>query len=255
MIAALIQARMGSTRLPGKVLTPVIDAQPILKLMLARVRLSERLGDVVVVTSDLPGDDAIEQWCKANSVAVFRGSESDVLDRYAQALKARPEIEHAVRLTADCVLHHGAVIDQVIEWYVQSKGDYFSNSNHEPDILEDGFDVEVFTRKALMTAAEKAKLRSEREHVTPFIKNSGLFQCGWRKVNPSYHFKLSVDSPADMQLAKKIFEHFRPRIDFTMDEVVKLLKDRPELLEINSESEVNSGYKKSLEEDQKTTEK
>jgi spore coat polysaccharide biosynthesis protein SpsF len=127
--------------------------------------------------------------------------------------------------------------------------DYFSNSNQEPDFLEDGFDVEITTFKALKQAWAEAKLLSEREHVMPYIKNSGKFVLGWRKANANYNFKLSVDTEDDLKMAQQIFSELKSNLDFAIDEVVDLLTSKPEILELNKMSEINSGYKKSLNED------
>lgn len=243
---------MGSNRLPGKVLKDIRDGVPMLDFMLRRVMLSKLLDTVVVVTSDRTADNQISDYCRLNNIQCFRGSEQDVLDRFCRAAISVKGARHVVRLTADCVLHHGQTIDQVIQWYLSEDVDYFSNSNREPDVLEDGFDVEVFTVDALKKAAFEATLKSEREHVTPYIKNSGLFRCGWRKTMKRYRYKLSVDTLEDFGLAQKIIEHFGANLAFSMADVVRLLEARPELLQLNKSSVVNAGYAKSLETDCET---
>ena len=124
---------------------------------------------------------------------------------------------------------------------------YFSNSNQEPDYLEDGFDVEVFSYESLKEAHEKAKLLSEREHVCPYIKKH--FSCSWKKVDKRYNFKLSVDTAADFAMAERIFSELEELSDFGISEVTDLLLAKPEILKINEESTINSGFKKSLNED------
>ncbi|MEM7367619.1 MAG: glycosyltransferase family protein [Bacteroidota bacterium] len=245
----LIQARMGSTRLAGKVLK-TMGSRTILEHIYHRVSTATLLDQVIIVTSTEQQDDELETFCKERNIPVFRGSEWDVLDRFYQAaisLPARPET--LVRMTSDCPLHSGKVVDFGIREYKKRGVDYFSNSNNEPDFLEDGFDVEVFSFNSLETAWKEAKLLSEREHVTPFIKQSGKFRCEWKKSHPEYQFKLSVDTPADFKAVSAIFEHLTDQADFSIEEVVDVLKAHPEILEYNQESIINAGYQKSLDND------
>lgn len=243
----IIQARMGSSRLPGKVLK-VIKGHSLLEIQQMRVRQAKLVDKIVIATTVNPEDEAIARFCAEKQIACYRGSESDVLDRYYQAaLPYKPE--NVIRVTSDCPLHHHAVVDFVIGEFLKSGKDYFSNSNSEPDFLEDGFDVEVFSFRALETAWKEAKLASEREHVTPYIKNSGKFTCGWKKYNQQYQYKLSVDSENDFRVAETIFNAFDSITGFGMDEVIGLLKARPEILELNKDSVINSGYHKSIRND------
>jgi len=243
----IIQARMGSTRLPGKVLMN-INGKSILQNLIERVSPAKMIDKLLVATTTNKVDDAIEQFCKENSIACHRGSEWDVLERFYEAsLPYKPV--NVVRITSDCPLHHHKVIDFVVQKYLDSGLDYFSNSNHEPDVIEDGFDTEVFSFKALEQAHREAKMLSEREHVTPYIKNSGKFKCGWRHYNPEYRYKLSVDSPDDFKVASRIFEELKDKRDFGMEEVIHLLKKKPEITELNKDSIANSGYQRSLKND------
>lgn len=247
MIALVIQARMGSTRLPGKVLREICGV-PMLALLLSRLKDAKRIDAIVVATSTDKLDDALAEFCARFGVACYRGSESDVLDRYYKAaLPFNPD--HVVRVTADCPLNHAEVVDFVVDAYLESGCDYYSNSNHEPDYLEDGFDVEVFSFAALEAAWKNARLLSEREHVTPYIKNSGHYTCGWKKYRADYHTKLSVDSPADFAAVTAIFEHFAPERQFGMADVLDLLAKKPEIQRLNSDSVINAGYAKSLKND------
>ncbi len=247
MIVLIIQARMGSTRLPGKVLKE-IKGHSLLELQQMRIKPSQMVNQVVIATTTNSEDDAIAAFCREKNIACSRGSDWDVLDRYYQAAK-KYNPAAVVRVTSDCPLHHYRVIDFVIGEYLASGKDYFSNSNHEPDFLEDGFDVEVFSFKALETAWHEAKLLSEREHVTPYVKNSGKFSCGWKKYSNNYHYKLSVDSENDFKVAEAIFNAFESIADFTMEDVLQLLKEKPEILELNKDSVINSGYYKSIQND------
>ncbi|MEL6698832.1 MAG: glycosyltransferase family protein [Bacteroidota bacterium] len=249
MVIGIIQARLGSTRLPAKVLKKMGD-RTILEHIFLRVSKAQLMDQVWVVTSTEPQDDRLEAFCKEKSIPVFRGSEWDVLDRFYQATQQLSETPEAiVRMTADCPLHHGKVVDFGIQQFKDRGVDYFSNSNNEPDYLEDGFDVEVFSYESLATAWGEAKLLSEREHVTPFIKNSGRFTCAWEKSHPDYNYKLSVDTLDDFTAVSKIFEELSDKPDFSIEEVVDLLKEKPEILTLNQDSVINAGYKKSLDHD------
>ena len=247
MKLAIVQARMGSTRLPGKVLQK-IGAKTILGHLIDRLSPSTTVDKFIVATTQNSEDDALEAWCKKNNVACFRGSDWDVLDRFWQAANTLGETpDTIVRICCDNPLHSHKVLHFVVSEYEAAGTDYFSNSNHEPDYLEDGFDVEVFSFKALKEAQEKAKLMSEREHVCPYIKKH--FSCAWKKADPAYMFKLSVDTPADMNTVARIFEELKDQPDFGIHEVTALLKSKPEILELNKESKINSGFRKSLDED------
>ncbi len=248
MTVAIIQARMGSTRLPGKVLLPVNGEASILATLLHRLSPSKHIDRFIVATTELPEDQAIADFCERHGFDCFRGSDWDVLDRFYQAANRLDETpETIVRICCDNPLHHHSVADFVIENYKSSGADYFSNSNQEPDYLEDGFDTEVFRFSALKTAWEKAELMSEREHVCPYIKKH--FKCAWKKANADYQFKLSVDTAQDLAAVRTIFTILGETGDFGIDEVVQLLQNRPEILEINKESKINSGFEKSLKED------
>lgn len=244
----LIQARMGSSRLPGKVLKP-LAGKPQLQHLFDRLGRYTGAGQVLVVTSDLPGDDAIEQFCAEQEVNCFRGSEQDVLDRYYKAAKSVGALPDTtiVRVTADCPLHHEDVVRFAIDAFERHELDYFSNS-FAPH-YEDGCDTEVFRFDALERAWKEARLQSQREHVTPFIKDSGLFLCGYKKYDPRYTFKLSVDTPEDHTAVENIFKAFAPKTDFTIPAVVDLLLAHPELIAANKDSVINAGYAKSLRED------
>lgn len=240
---------MGSSRLPGKVLKQ-IKGFSLLEIQQMRIRPSALADEIVIATTTNVEDNAIESFCIEKGIHCSRGSDWDVLDRYYQAAKKFNPV-NVIRLTSDCPLHHHTVVDFVIKEYLESGKDYFSNSNNEPDFLEDGFDVEVFSFKALETAWQEAKLLSEREHVTPYIKQSGKFSCGWKKYSKDYKYKLSVDSEDDFKAVKSIFSSFDSLTDFGMNEVLELLKTKPEILELNKESIINSGYYKSIQNDKK----
>jgi spore coat polysaccharide biosynthesis protein SpsF (cytidylyltransferase family) len=251
MILLILQARMGSTRLPGKVLKPIVNNIPSLYLQYERLSPSQKISKLIVATSHLPQDDIIETMCNQWQIPVFRGDEQNVLLRFYEAASLyQPDI--IVRVTADCPLHHYKVIDWCIDQFQTLQVDYFSNSN-EPPILEDGWDTEVFSFSALKTACKEATKDYEKEHVTPYIKQSGKFKCAYQKYlssNPN-HYKLSMDNENDYKLIQLIFHHFFPNILFEVDEVINLLQNQPHLLNINQSSIINEGYLRSIQRERK----
>lgn len=252
MIVCIIQARMGSSRLPGKVLRQISE-KPILQHVVDRLSRSKKVGQFIVATTTEPADDEIETFCSQHRIPCYRGSEWDVLDRFFQAAKSVQceQGDTIVRICCDNPIHSHHVLDFAIDQYERLGLDYFSNSNHEPHFLEDGFDVEVTSFHALETAAQEASLLSEREHVMPYIKNAGKFRLGWRKAHPAYVFKLSVDTEKDLEVVQTIFDELKDVDDFSIGDVVALLQRKPQILAMNADSEINSGYKKSLREDRR----
>jgi spore coat polysaccharide biosynthesis protein SpsF (cytidylyltransferase family) len=249
MNIALLQARMGSTRLPGKVLKDLCG-KPMLKWIVTRINQSTVIDKLVVVTSTNKEDDAIEDFCEQEGILVFRGSDWDVLSRfYHAALYFNAQSGDAIiRMTSDCATHHGSVVDWVYKQFQYYGTDLFANSNEEPYFLEDGFDVEVLKFEALKFAYDHAKLLSEREHVIPYLKNSKRFSMGFRKMNEKCCFKLSVDTAADFEFIQALYQNLIPD-SFQIEDVVTLLESKKELLAINKESIINAGFAKSLRED------
>jgi spore coat polysaccharide biosynthesis protein SpsF len=243
----IIQARMGSSRLPGKVMKEISNT-PLLQMLINRISKSKYVDDIIVATTLKSEDDLIADYCKKKMITHYRGSDWDVLDRFYNAANSFEEPpENIIRICSDNPLLSFKVIDFVINEFNHSGKDYFSNSNHDPDYLEDGFDVEVFSFKVLELAWKNAKLLSEREHVCPYIKKN--FSCGWKKTNINYNYKLSVDTQEDFNLVSQIFDELGHNEDFSVEEVVQLINKKPYLLDINKESRINSGYLKSLKND------
>ncbi len=248
-IIAIIQARSGSTRLPGKVLKPILD-RPMIIHMLERVKRSKKLNGIVLATTDQTSDDEIAKIVKEFGVPVFRGSELDVLDRFYKAAKEE-KTDIVIRLTGDCPLMDPEVIDEVITHFENSKGkiDYTSTPSNYPE----GLDIEIFPFSALEKSAQNATLPSEREHVSLYIKNHPeLFTCStWKKGeadNSKMHW--SVDTENDFEFVKRIFEELYPtNPNFGKDDILKFLEKHPEYLEINKGGTGYEGLAKSLKED------
>jgi len=251
-ITAIIQARMTSTRLPGKVLKEV-NGKPLIEYMIRRISPSEKIDEIVVATSQNSCDNPIVEWCNKNNINCFRGSLDDVLDRFYQCTINRNSIPGViVRLTADCPLHHYKIVDFAVTEFLNQDLDYFSNS-FEP-YYEDGFDVEVFSFESLQEAWKNAKRPSEREHVTLWIRNNPKFKRCFKKYRDNYKLKLSVDSNNDFILIEKILDDlYNINPLFTIDEVISLLNEHNEYLEINECSKINEGLEISLRHEKKKT--
>ena len=248
--AIIIQARMGSTRLPGKSLME-IEGKPLIWHVVERARRSRETDEVVLATTSERIDDGLAEFAKKNGIKCFRGSLDDVLDRYYQAAKeAKAEI--VVRITGDCPLVDPFLVDEAAKIFKSGKYDYVSNCQ-EPWM--DGFDVEVFSFEALEDAWKNAVMASEREHVTPYIKNKPKNRKFYMKNDPRFAgIQCSVDRPKDLDFVREIYkEMLESGKDhaFTYKDVMKLLERKPELLKINKDSIVNEGYLKSLKEDKK----
>jgi spore coat polysaccharide biosynthesis protein SpsF len=248
MILAILQARVSSTRLPGKVLKPILG-KPMLLRQIERIRLASMIDTLIVATSTDPTDDAIERLCRENNITFYRGSLDDVLDRFYQASKPiRPD--HVVRLTGDCPLTAPRLIDEVITFHVQGGYDYSSNTI-EPT-WPDGLDIEVIRFSCLEQAWNEATLPSHREHVTPFIHGqANRFRIGSFKgqIDMSAH-RWTVDEPEDFELVTNIYEALYPnKPDFTTTDILGFLEKNPGVRSLNAHLIRNEGYQKSLIED------
>jgi len=248
---AILQARILSQRLPGKVLSPILGI-PMLQHQIERILRAGRIDLLVVATSTDASDNRIEELCKKMNVPFFRGHLDDVLDRFYQtALPLHPEL--IVRLTGDCPLIDPHIIDQVIDFCLQGDYDYASNAI-EPT-FPDGLDVEVFRFSALVEAWKKADLPSEREHVTSYIyEKPNLFKVGHYKnyEKDLSHLRWTVDEPEDFEFVTRVYEHLYPSNPaFSTAEVLNLLEKNPQLMDINRQFQRNEGYLKSLEADKR----
>ena len=241
---AIIQARMGSTRFPDKVLKQVLG-QPMLARQLERVAAAKLVDQIVIATSTNPADSSIVTLADKLGIACYRGSETNVLDRFYQAAK-KYQANPIIRLTGDCPLIDPVIIDQAVSVFISSSADYVSN--HHLRSFPVGMDVEVFSFKALETAWQQASSAYDREHVTPYI------------YNPAHHFRikgivappklrrpklrLTVDEPADLKLVIKLYQLlyfdrnklvYPHKPDFTLEDIINLLDNNPSLANINAQ--------------------
>lgn len=235
---AIVQARVGSTRFPNKVMQPICGT-PLIGLLLERLRRAKHVDAIVVATSADAKNDPLEQYACSQGVQVYRGSEHDVLDRYFQAATA-VQADVIVRITGDCPLVDPALVDQVVTKFGDSKVDYVANIN--PPTYPDGLDTEVFSYDALRNAWSKATTPYEREHVTPFLRQSSEVSR-LNVANDQDHSgeRWTVDEPHDLEVIRKVFEHFNPCRDFTWRDVIALRDERPEWFVANRHLLRNEG--------------
>lgn len=248
---AIIQARMNSTRLPGKVLK-LIDTRPMLGYMAERVSSASEVDDYVIATSSAVSDDPIEEFCTNNDIPFFRGNLDDVLDRFYQASKIA-DAKIIIRLTGDCPLVDPNIINKMVRIFKKNSYDYMANTAPPEGItFPEGMDVEIFSKEALKKAWKEAEKPSEREHVTfYFWKNKNLFSTFRYDLEENYsNYRLTVDYPEDFELVEKIIQHFNnSKLQFNMDEIIAFLVENPEITDLNKNIESFSGWKDSLEQD------
>ncbi|GAB3440776.1 cytidylyltransferase domain-containing protein [Insolitispirillum peregrinum] len=231
----VIQARMGSTRLPGKVLADILGA-PALVRQIERIWRIPGLKTVVVATSDLPQDDPVAELVNSlPAVGLFRGSEHDVLGRYAGAAAAF-DLDAVIRLTADCPLIDPDVVGAVVTAFLHTDGcDYASNCR--PRTYPHGFDCEMVSRRALDAAAAEAVDPFQREHVLPFVfSQPDRFRCINVEAPDARHvgLRLTMDYPEDLDLVRAVYAALYPSLpDFRSADILALLEQRPDIVALN----------------------
>jgi len=247
-VVAIIQARMGSSRLPGKVLAE-IDGQPLLGILISRVKSSKSLDQIVIATTTEKADDILCDWLINEGVEYFRGSERDVLDRFWQCAKLyRADI--IVRITADDPLKDSEIIDKALGMLKRSESvDYVSNTL-KPTYPE-GLDVEVFRFSALKKANAEATLASEREHVTPYIwKNRAKFKSLNFEMTPNLSdWRWTVDKSEDLEFVRSLLRLVGNDMFTGYQDLIEIVNKNPLLRDINSSTVRNEGYLKSRAEE------
>ena len=253
MIGCIIQARLSSTRLPGKVMLKVENENTVLDCVINQLQNSKEIKNIVIATTNHKEDDVIVELVKRKGIKYFRGSKKDVLDRYYQCAK-KFSFSEIVRITADNPLIDYEIVDTVVKYFKLNNYDYITtdlpfNTFHRT--YPSGYTVEVFTFSALENAWKNAKLPSEREHVTPyFYKNKEIFrQTDIENSEDLSHFRCTVDTKYDLELIQKIYSNIKKR-PILLSDVIKLLKTNTELVKINAHVKAD-GYLRPLKEDKK----
>jgi spore coat polysaccharide biosynthesis protein SpsF len=249
-VVTVIQARTGSTRLPGKIMKEVCG-KPVLELLIERVQRAKLAGTIVVATTMRPEDDDIAGLCSRVGINCSRGSQFDLLERHYKAAK-KFDADVVVKVPSDCPLIDPEVIDNVIGFFLNSPGTPDYAGNLHPATYPDGNDVEVFTMNALFQAYYYAIKDYEREHTTPFIwDNPEIFKTAnvlWETGNDlSNSHRFVLDYPEDLEFIRRVYEELYPvKHDFTLNDILLLLEKKPEIHQINSHLNGLNWYSKHL---------
>ena len=242
LVAIIIQARTGSSRLPGKVLAE-LGGRPTLTFLTERLRRCNYVDNFILATTELEEDDYLAALGESIGLNVVRGSQNDVLSRFATAVKAT-DASTIVRITGDCPLVDPNLLDEMVEEFKNQDFDYFSNCI--TPTYPDGLDIEIFTRRALLLAQAECKDASQREHVTPWIRESGRCFLGQKQHHTDFSaMRWTVDEPEDLQVIRAVVDHFDGRSDFSWEQVLELAQQQPQLFAANAIFARNEGGKMS----------
>ncbi len=236
--AVILQARMSSSRLPGKVLED-LGGRSLLAFLVERLRTCDAVDEIILATSDQSADDVLEDLADSLTLAVVRGSEHDVLSRFILAAEST-SASTLIRITGDCPLIDNKLLDHAIETFNRQEIDYLSNCN--PPSYPDGLDLEIFTREALFLAQSECKSAFQREHVTPWIRESGRLKVALIQHSEDLSaLRWTVDEPEDLEVIRSIVDNFSGRSNFSWLEVLELNKQQPHLFKANARFVRNEG--------------
>lgn len=237
-IVAIVQARMASTRLPGKVMK-LLGGRPIIEIILSRLAKSRFIDEIVVATTNNHSDDKLVTFLKAKGATFFRGDENDVLRRYVDAAEY-VGADIVVRITGDCPVVDAVLVDSIIEKFLHDRVDYCSNV--DPPTFPDGLDVEVFRAESILLASRHAKDANEREHVTPFLRKSNLFtRSNYALSDDLSSLRWTIDSPEDYLVMQDVFDAFKGDIFFSWERVLALKNFKPLIFAKNKHLTRNQG--------------
>ena len=228
-VDVIIQARIGSTRLKGKVLKKHRGLTP-LKIMTERLKHCKKIKDVIICTTRLLEDNRIVKFCKKENIRFYRGSKNDVLSRYYEtAKKFRSEV--IVRVTSDCPFVDYRIINNMLSTFLNSKMDYYANTYPLPTTYPDGMDIEIFTFNSLKLANKYSTKKSEKEHVTVYIRSQKKFKTLRTDLTKDKsNYRLTVDYLKDYNLFKNLVDKFKNKIFFiNMNEIITFLDKNPRL--------------------------
>jgi spore coat polysaccharide biosynthesis protein SpsF len=235
-VAAIIQARMASSRLPGKILT-MLGHQPALEWMINRVGRSKLVDQVIIATTSDPSDDVVQTFCEDRSITCYRGDMYDVLDRVYQAAKQN-KADVVLRLTGDCPFIDPEMLDDLIHMFlsIEPPLDFAANRLPMERTVPIGLDAEICSIGALEKVWQESTVKHHREHVMPyFYENPEKFNIMHLENDPDYgHLRWTLDTSEDLLMLQKVAEHFDGRDDFSWLEVLKLIEEKPEIQEINT---------------------
>ena len=251
-IVTIMQVRMTSSRLPGKVLMPLLG-EPVFIRQLERMQGSKLIGKIIVATTTQIEDDPIEKICLEKGIDCFRGHPTDLLDRHYQAAKLYGA-DVVLKIPSDCPLIDPRIIDRTIGYYLDNRDQFDFVSNLHPATFPDGNDVEIMPFEMLERACKDAKLELEREHTTPYFwERPEIFRIGNIAMEDGSDLSLihrwTIDYKEDYDFIKKVYEELYPKNPlFSLEEILELLKKHPEIYQINSELAGVNWYRNHLDE-------
>tara|TARA_B110000495_G_scaffold189490_1_gene190605 strand:- start:157 stop:924 length:768 start_codon:yes stop_codon:yes gene_type:complete len=243
----IIQARTQSVRLPNKVLA-LIDGKSLIWHIIERLKSCEKVEQIILATSSREEDKKLIQIANDCNILSFVGDENDVLSRFYQAA-LKFNADPIIRITGDCPLVDPFLVDKILEFYLENNYDFVSNTIIPT--YPDGLDIEIFSLKSLTKSFNEAKLKSEKEHVTPYIwKNPKIFQLfNYKNKEDLSNHRWTVDEQLDLELIREIYSNFKPKIIFSFKDVIEMAKLNPQIFKINENIKRNEGYLKSIKED------
>tara|TARA_B100000214_G_C23893266_1_gene592845 strand:+ start:326 stop:1108 length:783 start_codon:yes stop_codon:yes gene_type:complete len=237
-IVSIVQARMGSTRLPGKVLMKIQD-KPMLWHIINRIKQCDKVDDIIIATSNSKSDDLIYEMSKENGFICYRGSQNDVLDRFYNAAKEN-NADYIIRVTGDCPLIDSNIIKKLISHFFENRFDHCGvacgagvANKIQTNKYPDGLDAEIFSFDVLKNAQVNANTASEREHVTPYIWKNKNFHTGalFPSLKDFSQYRLTVDNMEDFQFIKWIYDNLYPdNNNFRLDEIINLIEKNKKII-------------------------
>jgi spore coat polysaccharide biosynthesis protein SpsF len=248
----VVQARMSSTRLPGKVMLPILG-KSLLFRMIERLQMISHNAQIVIAASDVKADDIIEHEARQMGLACYRGSVNDLLDRHYQVAR-KYNAEVVLKTPSDCPLIDPRIIDQTLDFFFAHPGEFDYVSNLHPATFPDGNDVEIMTMDCIEKTWNEAKKLLEREHTTPYIwEHTAMFSIGnviWTtEMDYSMSHRFTIDYEADYQFIKRVYEELYPqKPNFSCEDILELLNDKPDIYDINSQYAGVNWYRNHLDE-------
>lgn len=232
----IIPVRIGSTRLPKKILLK-LNNHEVLWHLINRIRYANTIDNIIIAIPDTEQDDETYEYCKNNlDVEIYRGSESNVLKRYYDCATTY-NVKDIVRITQDCPLIDPKIIDKIVNYYFRNSYSYVSNAIEYT--FPDGMDVEVFSYELLKYSYYHSILPSEKEHPTRFMRNCGKFKLKNISASKNYpKYRLTLDYPEDYEVLNNIFTHFGNEI-FSLDDIIEYLNEHPEIANLNTKYKIN----------------
>jgi len=251
-VVIVVQARMSSTRFPGKILKPILG-KSLLSRMIERLQMISHKATIVIATSDSDQDNVIEAEAQAIGVPCFRGSLNNCLDRHYQAGK-QFDADVVIKIPSDCPLIDPRIIDKILDYYFDHEGEYDFVNNLHPATWPDGNDVEIMTMACIEKAWKEATRPLEIEHTTPYIwENPDKFRIAnitWDTgLDYSMSHRFTIDYPEDYEFINRVYEELYPqKLDFSCDDILKLLETKPGIYQINSGYAGVNWYRNHLDE-------